>query len=94
MLSMVASSLVICHYYAFTTLLPQLVESYGFDESEFNSTMGILYNFCGVVGGIVAAVLLYYNPKNLSEASLIIAISTLAAFVYFMLGTARFGDKA
>ena len=93
MLSMVSSSLVICHYYSFTTLLPQLVEPYGFDDSGFDSTMGILYNFCGVGGGILASILLFYNPRNLSEASLFAATATLATFVYFMLGTAHFDDK-
>jgi len=59
-LSFVASSLLLCHYYAFTSVLPQLVAPYGFDDTSFNSITGVEFNFFGVFGGIVAAIVLYF----------------------------------
>ena len=92
-LSMISSSLVICHYYAFTTLLPQLAGPYGFGSTKFNSKMGILYNFFGVSGGVVTALVLTCYPKKLSAASLCVALGTTATFVYFGFGTAHLNDE-
>lgn len=92
-LTMISSSLVICHYYAFTTLLPQLAGPYGFGSTKFNSTMGILFNFFGVCGGVVTASVLTCYPKKLAVSSLCIAAATMASFVYFGFSTARLSDE-
>ena len=41
----------------------------------------------------MAAIVLYYRPKNLPEAALFVAIATTLTFAYFYLGTTVFDDK-
>ena len=41
----------------------------------------------------MAAIVLYYRPKNLPEAALFVGIATTLTFVYFYLGTNMFDDK-
>ena len=41
----------------------------------------------------MAAIVLYYRPKNLPEAALFVAIATTITFGYFYLGTTVFDDK-
>ena len=92
-LSFVASSLVICHYYTFTSVLPQLISPFGFDDTSFNSIAGVLFNLFGVLGGVLTALILYYNPRKLPEAALFVALATTATFIYFMTGTGQSEDK-
>ena len=68
------------------------MEPFGFDDTSFNSTAGVLFNFCGVLGGVVTATILYFHPKHLAEAALVIAVATTATFGYFMLSTNTFDD--
>ena len=39
------------------------------------------------------AIVLYFYPKNLAEASLIVAVTTTVTFGYFMLSANLFSDK-
>ena len=62
----------------------QLIIPFGFDDTELFTSLGIMYNCVGIIGGIVASVILYFYPKSLQMVILAIGIGSLAMFLYFM----------
>jgi hypothetical protein len=86
MLAMFSSSLQIVFIYVFATIMGQLVSPFGFDDSDFLEVLGILNNGLGIIGAILASLLLRGAvEKDYKKASIISNVLTLLSFGYFIL---------
>ena len=84
-LASIASSVGIVYYFVFTTLIDQIIEPFGITSSSFFGSLGIIFNSCGMVGGIITATILGKYPTLFKHAGLTIAtltLVTLSVFVY------------
>ena len=86
MLAMTSSSLQIVFVYVFATIIGQLVAPFGFEDSDFVEVLGILTNGFGIIGAVIASILLRgATDRNYKAASMISNLMTTVSFVYFIL---------
>ena len=74
---------MIIFMFVFTTVMGQIIYPYGITESSFNTTLGIYLQSFGVTSGILYSLFLFKFPRFLHKTAYLIAISTLAATIFF-----------
>jgi Na+/melibiose symporter-like transporter len=63
-----------------------LVTPFGFDDTDFSEVLGILNNGFGIIGAIIASLLLRgASEKEYKAASIISNVLTILSFSYFIL---------
>eukprot|EP00347_Sterkiella_histriomuscorum_P005469 403356498 len=74
-----ASSLMMGFFFAFTTVLEQMVVIYNFSLTQ-TSYLGSIYQFAGIGGGIVTSIVLTYFPRY-KPTSIVIASLTFLSYI-------------
>eukprot|EP00347_Sterkiella_histriomuscorum_P005502 403356370 len=74
-----ASSLMMGFFFAFTTVLEQMVVIYNFSLTQ-TSYLGSIYQFAGIGGGIVTSIVLTYFPRY-KPTSIVIASLTFLSYM-------------
>ena len=77
--------------YVFTTLVGQLVAPYGITEQKFVVDMGVIVFGIGILGGVLASLVLTCHPEKMVSAAFGIGVAAILTLVYFFVA-ARHAD--
>ncbi len=90
MLSTFSHSFAFGHFYAFTTVLGQIILPYGFTAIDA-SYMSTAYQFSGIISGILTSMIMTkLGPKRFRIVTIIIEIMTLISKRFALIYEYRF----
>jgi hypothetical protein len=68
MLSTISCSMTILFFYAFQTVIGQIITPFGLTETKFSELLGTLYNAFGILGGILSCIIISRRIKTVTDS--------------------------
>jgi len=94
MLQMTSTSLVFTYWYIYATVFGQLILPFGYESVSYVELLGILFNLLGIVGAVIAALMVGKNIDKLKVAAVTVIFLTTASACAFLVALMYGGELA